>query len=242
MRRIKFDEETVNSIRKYINEGHTISQTCNRFTLKRDTLKRVMRENNIKAFYSKADTIVRDIPTETISLVCNLFEHTETRLQDICKEANLEYWEMQEILNDHYSKEFQQKRKSHLYSLSKQVDKNPMLGKTKELHHNYKGEVGDGKGYLQCLKPDWYTGRKGSKHVFVHTVVMCEYLGLTELPKGWVVHHINGNKRDNDINNLALLTNSAHTKLHSIQTKLCKVQRLSNNGVGNNSTEMPDKD
>lgn len=245
MRKIKFDEETINSIRDYINEGHSISQTCNRFTLKNDTLLRVMRENGIKAFHSKKvtpNTPVRIISDETISLVCNLFEHTETRLQDICKEARLEYWEMQEILDKHYSKEFQQKRKSHLYSLSKKGNKNPMTGKFKELHHNYKGEVDDGNGYLQCLKPDWYTGRKGCKHVFVHTIVMCEHLGLTELPKGWVIHHINGNKKDNDINNLALLTNSGHTKLHSIQTKLCKVQRLSNDGVGVTDPETPDKD
>lgn len=242
MRKIKFDEETINSIRNYINEGHTLKQTCNRFTLKYDTLKRVMRENNIKAFYNKDDTTVHTFTDETVSLVCNLYEHTETRLQDICKEAKLEYWEMQEILNNHYSKEFQQNRKSHLYALSKTGNKNPMLGKAKDSHHNYKGEVGDGNGYLMCLKPDWYTGRKGCKHVFVHTIVMCEHLGLTELPKGWVIHHINGNKKDNDINNLALLTNSGHTKLHSIQTKLCKVQRLSNDGVGKTSPETPDKD
>lgn len=242
MRKIVFDEETVQKIRSYVSEGHTLKETCNRFTLKEDTLKRVMRENNIEAFYKK-NTPKKDIPAATVFLICKLFEFTDTSLQDICKEAHIEYWQMQEILNTYYTQQFQDKRKSRMYARSKQGIKNSMSGKFKELHHNYKGTVGDGNGYLQCLKPDWYTGRKGSKHVFVHTVVMCEHLGLTELPKGWTIHHIDGNKQNNDINNLALITNSGHTKLHSIQRNLCKVQRLSDNGLGVNikTTETPDK-
>ena len=81
MRRIKFDEDTINQIRNYINSGHSILETCNRFTLKPDTLKRVMRENNITAYYKKKNTNQhsRVITDETVSLVCNLFEYTETR-------------------------------------------------------------------------------------------------------------------------------------------------------------------
>lgn len=242
MRKIVFNEETIQKIRSYVNEGHTLKETCNRFTLKEDTLKRVMRENNIEAFYKK-NTPKKDIPAAIVFLICKLFEFTDTSLQDICKEAHIEYWHIQEVLNTYYTQEFQDKRKSRMYAKSKQGIKNPMTGKIKELHHNYKEMVEDGNGYLQCLKPDWYTGRKGSKHVFVHTVVMCEHLGLTELPKGWIIHHIDGNKQNNDINNLALITNSGHTKLHSIQRNLCKVQRLSDNGLGVNikTTETPDK-
>lgn len=230
MRKIKFDEETIKEIQDYINEGHSLKETCNRFTLKIDTLKRVMRENNIKSYY-KPHTTKKVLSKETISLICNLFEHTNTSLHDICKQAKIKYYELQEVLNEFYTEEFQNNRKSHLYALSKMGDKNPMKGKVGELHQNYKGIVSDGKGYLMCLKPDWYTGRKGSKHVFVHTIVMCEALGLTELPKGFEIHHIDGNKHNNDITNLALITNVGHTKLHSIQTKLCKVQRLSDNDL-----------
>lgn len=87
----------------------------------------------------------------------------------------------------------------------------------------YGDVVEDGNGYLMCLKPDWYTGRKNAKYVFLHTLVMCEALGLTELPKGFCVHHIDFNRYNNDISNLALMTVSAHSKLHSLMNR--KVQR-----------------
>ena len=94
-----------------------------------------------------------------------------------------------------------------------------------------------------CLKPDWYTGRKGATHVFVHTVVMCEALGLTELPQGWAVHHINGDKHDNDITNLALMTQNAHSKLHAFQRNHCKVQRSETiRREDEDSPETPDSD
>lgn len=42
-------------------------------------------------------------------------------------------------------------------------------------------------------------------------------LNLDSLPKNFCIHHIDGNSRNNDINNLAVLTFSAHNKIHSHQ-------------------------
>lgn len=234
MRKIKFDEETIEAIRRFIANRHTIQETCNHFTLKYDTLKRVMRENNIKPFYTcKRNRIANmPVPVEVVQHVCALFSATNTRLQDICKECKLEYYQLQHILNAHFTQEQQDRRKSKLYRVSKLGQNNPMKGRKGSSHHNYKGVVSDGNGYLQCLKPDWYTGRKGSDYVFVHHIVICEALGITEIPKGFVVHHIDGDKHNNDISNLALMLMSGHSKLHSVQKNLCKVQRLSDNGVG----------
>ena len=234
MRKIIYNEQTINNIRNYINNKHTIMETCNKFTIKPDTLKRLMRENNIQPYFSKPNKR-KPISQDKIQLVCNLFLNTNNTLQDIVKESRLEYWEMQNILNDNFTEEQQKARKRKLYSLSKIGTKNPMKDKCNIEHPRYKGIVDDGNGYLMCLKPDWYTGRIKSKYVFVHSVVMCEYLGITEIPKGFCVHHINGDKKDNDISNLALLNISAHSKLHSLENNLCKVQRLFKYEVGPNN-------
>lgn len=239
MRKIQFNEETISDIRNFINEGHSKKETCNRFTIKLDTLNRVMRENNIEPYYKKKiNSVHRVISEDTVNLVCNLFETTMTSLKDICDTANIEYWEMQDILKSNFTQYQIDRRKSKMYAKSKKGNKNPMKGKCGVNHPNYRGVIDDGNGYSMILKPEWYTGRKGSKHIFLHHAIICEYLGLTEMPKGFCVHHIDGNKKNNDISNLCLLSMGAHTKLHQIQNRMCKVQRLSNNGVGNNAETL----
>lgn len=223
MRKIQFDDKTISAMREYAST-HTVMECCNRFTLKPDTFKRVAKEHGIICI-SKKNTEVKSIPDETVQLVCRLYENTKMRIQDIRNEAGIRYSTVLEIINSKYSKEYQDARKAHMYRQSKLAENNPMFGKTGENHPGYIGTVSDGNGYLMCLKPDWYTGRPGSKHVFLHSVVMCEALGITEIPKGFVVHHVDGNKLNNDISNLALLTTSAHGKLHSIERNLCYVQR-----------------
>lgn len=239
MRKISFNEETIKSIKQYIEDGHTLSETCNRFTLKMNTLRRVMRENNIVCNRNNGSFISSKIFDDNYVIpVIKLFKFTNTRLQDICKECKVEYWELQEILKNNFTQYEIDSRKSRLYRLSRLGDKNPMKNQTGEKHPNFKGLIEDGNGYLMIKKPNWYTGRNRSEYIFYHSYVMCINLGITEIPKGFVVHHIDGNKKNNDISNLALVTISGHSKIHSIQRNLCKVQRLSDNGVGSNS-EMP---
>ena len=100
------------------------------------------------------------------------------------------------------------------YSRSKSGDLNPMHGKFGKLHHNFIGDLITDAGYIQCLKPNWFTGRTGSNHVFRHHLVICEALGLTEIPLGFEVHHVDFDKTNNSIANLALLTREAHARLH----------------------------
>lgn len=47
-----------------------------------------------------------------------------------------------------------------------------------------------------------------------HRYIMENYLGRT-LKRNEVVHHINGNKKDNRIQNLKLMTLSEHARLHN---------------------------
>lgn len=143
-----------------------------------------------------------------------LYETTELTVKEISDKLEVPYIRVFKWIHSTYTKEFIKERKSKCYRNSKLGDKNPMSGMVADKHHNFVGEVSDNKGYLMVLKPDWYTGRKGSKHVFSHSVSACVGLGITEIPKGWVVHHCDFDRYNNNFNNLVVLTMGDHTRLH----------------------------
>lgn len=70
----------------------------------------------------------------------------------------------------------------------------------------------DPKGYVLVPTPAWM--ERENKYSYEHQVVMLKHLGLGALPSGWVVHHVNEDKTDNHLDNLALMTNSAHMAHH----------------------------
>lgn len=79
------------------------------------------------------------------------------------------------------------------------------------------------KGYVLVYLPEHH--RADSKgRVFQHIVVFEESTGII-VPSDCVVHHINGNKQDNRIENLCLMTTGAHTALHHSGTKHTKETR-----------------
>lgn len=77
-------------------------------------------------------------------------------------------------------------------------------------HHRFKGESYDaGGGYLRI-----YDVTSKSKFNSLHRIAMEKKLGRKLLRKE-VVHHINGDKKDNRLENLELMTIGEHTKHHS---------------------------
>ena len=67
-------------------------------------------------------------------------------------------------------------------------------------------------GYILVYCPDHPTADR-SGYVLEHRLVMEKALGRT-LKTDEYIHHINGNKADNDIKNLALTNMSEHAKIH----------------------------
>ena len=154
-----------------------------------------------------------------------LYENTSMTQKELSAELGCSNGFVSRWAKDLYTSEYRDARNKANYSTSKLGTKNPMKGKFKKEHPRYRGVVSDGKGYNLVLKPPWFTGKKGSKHIFEHHFVFCSYKGITEIPKHMSIHHVDGNKTNNRIGNLVLLSKSAHTRYHA----WCRnMQNLSN--------------
>ena len=74
---------------------------------------------------------------------------------------------------------------------------------------------------------NWRGGKtKGGGYILIningtyipeHRLIWLQHSELLEIPKGKVIHHINGIKDDNKIENLQIMTSSEHSKLHQKQ-------------------------
>jgi len=97
----------------------------------------------------------------------------------------------------------------------------PICGKdTESRHRKYcSTECLEKSKDIRFIGVDPYAFRGGRKESFgrrvrYHRYVMEQHLGR-KLEKSEVVHHVDGNKFNNDISNLKLLTASEHAKLHT---------------------------
>lgn len=95
---------------------------------------------------------------------------------------------------------------------------NRSLARKGEKSSNWKGGIKTSrKGYRLVLKPE-HSRADPNGYVFEHILVFEKAVGIT-IPKGCCIHHLNGNKADNRIENLCLMAKSAHTILHNKKRK-----------------------
>lgn len=109
-------------------------------------------------------------------------------------------------------------RSTRCKSCAKTGSLNPQHNIRGKSHHNWKG------GYIHKIS-GYKLIMADKKKVYEHRYVMEQHLGR-KLDKKEVVHHINGNKLDNRIDNLQLTTQSEHVTHHKpMLGKKSKVKR-----------------
>jgi hypothetical protein len=86
------------------------------------------------------------------------------------------------------------------------------VSNSRENNHKWNGGEKNHEGYKQLLIPE-HPHAFGIGYVYEHRYIMEQHIGRFLKTKEHV-HHINGNKLDNRIENLQLLSSSEHTKLH----------------------------
>lgn len=105
-------------------------------------------------------------------------------------------------------------------------------------HPSWKGgRLTNGKKYVWIYSPNHpfaLKGKEGGKgYVIEHRLVMEKKLGRYLKPSE-IVHHIDGNRKNNNIKNLELTTNSKHISLHRLGKALSQAtkEKLSKRFMG----------
>lgn len=95
----------------------------------------------------------------------------------------------------------------------------------KEEHKKQRSEANirywNGKRKPRLQKNGYLTLMIGGSKRYVHRMVMEEHIGRPLKPTEFV-HHINGNKTDNRIENLEIISASEHARKHAVKSGLGK--------------------
>jgi hypothetical protein len=151
---------------------------------------------------------------ENVEKVLHLYKSKEIlRVIDIADRLGTTEHNIQAVIRQNLPEAERKALAALRYSMSKVGAQNPMHGKFREQHHNWKGQSSDCKGYLTTLNPS----ETGPKRLLQHRAIFAEALGVSSVPLLFEVHHIDGNGENNSLDNLALVTPKAHKKIHQLQ-------------------------
>lgn len=104
--------------------------------------------------------------------------------------------------------------------------KGPPQPRPPEFHRRRKhtGRIVDGNGYIK-IKMRNHPMADGNGYIFEHRLVMAKHLNRTLEP--WeAVHHLNGKKSDNRIENLELLPKDKHRAMSPLHHRIQYLENL----------------
>jgi len=88
-------------------------------------------------------------------------------------------------------------------------------------------------GYVAVIAPNHPRASANNGYVLEH-IIIWEIAHNKPLPKGWVIHHLNGIKNDNRIANLVALSNRKHRTILAVKAE--RIQELE--GLLNNQHQL----
>jgi hypothetical protein len=188
-------DEDRDIICKSYQDGHSPDKIHAEYGYGKNTIFRTLRKRGIPT-----DRKIRD--PETIIDIGNMYLSGETMMA-ICEKYHRKPLSIKRILAKLDIKIRPMGYHLKGKPLSEEAKANRKFANTGENHWNWKGGRRIESGYVMVHAPD-HLGSKSTGYVFEHRLVMEKHLGRP-LEKNEVVHHINGIKTDNRIENLSLV-------------------------------------
>ena len=99
------------------------------------------------------------------------------------------------------------------------------------------GIITDLNGNIQTTKKDTYEWFHGKR---VHIILMWTKYGYKN-PKEWDIHHLDGNKLNNNINNLKFLLHEEHARLHALNNLDKRIKHFSSYWKGKTRPPMSEE-
>lgn len=216
MRRVELSDRDIEDIRNLFKYPVKKAEVAKKYHISVDTLTRIMIENDIVPYFDHGLKI--DLDDITRTRLFELFENSNETLKDIQKELKIDYSVMLKVLREHYDQDALNDRKSSMYSIAKDGNKNPQSNLKREASQKWKGgHPEDGNGYILAFNDGWVYDKPYDSYIFEHQLVFLKALGIHKMPDNGAIHHFDHDRKNNNLSNLALLSSGAHSRLHAYE-------------------------
>ena len=199
----KYEKDELEKL--YLQENHTLKEMCEIVGCKSPiTMSKILHENGIDtdrnqrvSFQKRGNRSLKELQ---FFLIREYYQNQRS-MESIAKELGISHVIVRKYLE------------SFGFPIRTKSQQQTGTGSS-----NWAGGVNiKSNGYVEIYSPNHPNANK-RKYVYQHQLVAEKKIGRY-LKKGEVVHHIDSNKSNNDPENLVVLSNNNHIKLHNLLKK-----------------------